>query len=127
MFQDHTLWPRLTVGGDTELKRIHDETGATVVFVTHDQMEAMTMATHIAVMSEGELRQVASPMEMYERPGNRFVAEMFAVTTHGDPGAGAGDGLRCWARPGRLHLFAANGSRTGAWDDAAAPVQKAAS
>ncbi|MFI0352646.1 ABC transporter ATP-binding protein [Actinomadura sp. 9N407] len=59
----------------TELKRIHDETGATIVFVTHDQMEAMTMATHIAVLNEGELQQVAAPMEMYDRPANRFVAE----------------------------------------------------
>ncbi|MFF0526023.1 ABC transporter ATP-binding protein [Actinomadura nitritigenes] len=66
---------RLRLEMRTELKRIHDETGATVVFVTHDQMEAMTMATHIAVMCGGELQQVAPPMEMYERPANRFVAE----------------------------------------------------
>ncbi|MEV4257551.1 ABC transporter ATP-binding protein, partial [Spirillospora sp. NPDC049652] len=66
---------RLRLEMRTELKRIHDETGATVVFVTHDQMEAMTMATHVAVMNEGELQQVAPPVEMYERPGNRFVAE----------------------------------------------------
>ncbi|CNE24056.1 ABC transporter-like protein [Mycobacterium tuberculosis] len=203
---------RLRLEMRAELKRIHDETGATVVFVTHDQMEAMTMATHIAVMSEGELQQVAPPMEMYERPGNRFVAEfvgsppmniveigaepagvagsllrfvekragvgaprcvgirpealklaaspddvpdtawsdeavietvlptgsswtvqlrvldteMFAVT-HEDPEAGPGDRLRCWARPKRLHLFGEDGARIGAWDDATAPVQKAAS
>jgi iron(III) transport system ATP-binding protein len=202
---------RLRLEMRAELKRIHEETGATVVFVTHDQMEAMTMATHIAVMSEGELQQVAPPMEMYERPANRFVAEfvgsppmnivpadgeglagsllryvekhtgglgtpgcvgvrpealklaasrdevpdaawseeavvetvlptgaswtvqlrvldteMFAVT-HEDPEAGPGDRLRCWARPKRLHLFAEDGARMGAWDDATAPVQKAAS
>ncbi|OLT34936.1 ABC transporter ATP-binding protein [Actinomadura sp. CNU-125] len=66
---------RLRLEMRTELKRIHAETGATVVFVTHDQMEAMTMATHIAVMCDGDLQQVAPPMDMYERPGNRFVAE----------------------------------------------------
>ncbi|MDF1605480.1 ABC transporter ATP-binding protein [Nocardioides sp. YIM 152315] len=59
----------------TELKRLHAELGHTVVFVTHDQLEAMTMATHIAVMKDGELQQLAAPMEIYERPANTFVAE----------------------------------------------------
>jgi iron(III) transport system ATP-binding protein len=58
-----------------ELKRIHREIGATIVFVTHDQWEAMTLATRIAVMSDGELQQVGSPDDIYERPANRFVAE----------------------------------------------------
>jgi iron(III) transport system ATP-binding protein len=58
----------------SELKQVHDETGHTIVFVTHDQLEAMTMATHIAVMSEGVLQQVAPPMEIYNRPANVFVA-----------------------------------------------------
>lgn len=88
---------RLRLEMRTELKRIHEETRATVVFVTHDQMEAMTMATHIAVMSEGELQQVAPPMEMYERPGNRFVAEFvgsppmnIVEVGDGEPGGVAG-------------------------------------
>lgn len=58
-----------------ELKRIHQEFGSTVIFVTHDQWEAMTLATTIVVMSEGELQQVGTPSVIYERPGNRFVAE----------------------------------------------------
>ncbi|NUR83978.1 MAG: ABC transporter ATP-binding protein [Nonomuraea sp.] len=58
-----------------ELKRIHEETGATIVFVTHDQLEAMTMATDVVVMNHGELQQVAEPMTVYSRPANRFVAE----------------------------------------------------
>lgn len=58
-----------------ELKRIHEEMGSTVVFVTHDQWEAMTLATTIAVMSEGELQQLGTPDDIYERPANRFVAE----------------------------------------------------
>ncbi|MFI6791432.1 ABC transporter ATP-binding protein [Nonomuraea sp. NPDC050383] len=66
---------RLRLEMRAELKRIHEESGATIVFVTHDQLEALTMATDIAVMNEGELQQLAAPMEMYARPANRFVAE----------------------------------------------------
>ncbi|GGO62488.1 ABC transporter ATP-binding protein [Nonomuraea cavernae] len=66
---------RLRLEMRAELKRIHDESGATIVFVTHDQLEALTMATDIAVMNEGELQQLAAPMELYARPANRFVAE----------------------------------------------------
>src|SRR5437868_9247268 len=66
---------RLRLEMRAELKRIHEESGATIVFVTHDQLEAMTMATDVAVMNKGELQQLSSPMEMYRRPANRFVAE----------------------------------------------------
>jgi iron(III) transport system ATP-binding protein len=58
-----------------ELKRLHREFKTTIVFVTHDQWEAMTLATTIAVMSEGQLQQVGTPNDIYERPANRFVAE----------------------------------------------------
>ena len=57
-----------------ELKRLHAETGATVVYVTHDQLEALTMSTHIALMHEGELQQFAPPLDLYARPANRFAA-----------------------------------------------------
>ncbi|WP_198958842.1 ABC transporter ATP-binding protein [Candidimonas nitroreducens] len=57
-----------------ELKRIHLESKATVVFVTHDQWEAMTLASMIAVMSEGTLQQFDTPDNIYNRPCNRFVA-----------------------------------------------------
>src|SRR5690606_2624717 len=59
----------------SELKRIHAEAGSTIIFVTHDQWEAMTLATTIAAMSEGALQQVGTPDDIYERPANRFVAE----------------------------------------------------
>ena len=59
----------------SELKRIHEEFKTTIVFVTHDQWEAMTLATSIAVMSDGALQQVGTPNDIYERPANRFVAE----------------------------------------------------
>ena len=58
-----------------ELKRIHAEFGTTIVFVTHDQWEAMTLSTRIAVMNEGSLQQVGSPDEIYNSPSNMFVAE----------------------------------------------------
>ena len=57
-----------------ELRRIHDEIGGTFVFVTHDQGEAMSLASRIAVMNEGELLQVGSPEEIYRHPRSTFVA-----------------------------------------------------
>ena len=63
---------RLSMRG--ELKRLCQRLGATTLYVTHDQAEALTMADLIAVMNAGELQQVGSPDEIYERPANRFVA-----------------------------------------------------
>jgi multiple sugar transport system ATP-binding protein len=57
-----------------ELKRIQSELGATILYVTHDQIEAMTMATRIGILSEGKLVQVGTPREVYERPANTYVA-----------------------------------------------------
>ena len=57
-----------------EIKRLQQEVGTTTVYVTHDQVEAMTMGDRIAVMNEGRLEQVGTPEELYERPANRFVA-----------------------------------------------------
>lgn len=59
----------------TELKRLHAELGRTFVFVTHDQEEAMTLGTRIAVMSDGALVQFDTPRNVYRRPATRFVAE----------------------------------------------------
>jgi spermidine/putrescine transport system ATP-binding protein len=58
-----------------EFARIHRQVGTTFVFVTHDQEEALSMATRIAVMSGGQLRQVGPPREIYQRPVDRFVAD----------------------------------------------------
>ena len=58
-----------------ELKRIHAEANSTFVFVTHDQWEAMTLASTIAVMNEATLQQVGAPNDIYAYPANRFVAE----------------------------------------------------
>jgi multiple sugar transport system ATP-binding protein len=57
-----------------ELKRIHRELGATILYVTHDQTEAMTMATHIGVLERGRLVQLGSPREIYTNPVNAYVA-----------------------------------------------------
>lgn len=57
-----------------ELVELHRQLGTTFVYVTHDQVEAMTMADRIAVMSDGRLQQVGPPQEVYERPANLFVA-----------------------------------------------------
>ena len=58
-----------------ELKNLHRRLNATIVFVTHDQVEAMTLATKIAVLNQGVLQQVGNPDEVYRTPENRFVAE----------------------------------------------------
>ena len=52
----------------TELKRLHLENGSTTIYVTHDQVEAMSLADRIAVMDEGVLQQVGTPMEVYRHP-----------------------------------------------------------
>lgn len=58
----------------TELKALHERLGNTIVFVTHDQLEAMSLATHVAVMNEGRLEQYADPMTIYNNPATVFVA-----------------------------------------------------
>ncbi len=65
---------KLRVEMRTEIKRLHQRLGATMVYVTHDQIEAMTLATRIAVMKDGILQQFADPQTIYEQPANRFVA-----------------------------------------------------
>jgi multiple sugar transport system ATP-binding protein len=57
-----------------ELVRLHRQLGSTMLYVTHDQVEAMTMASRVAVMQDGRLQQVASPLDLYRRPATRFVA-----------------------------------------------------
>ncbi|HEY0124476.1 MAG TPA: ABC transporter ATP-binding protein, partial [Rhizobium sp.] len=58
----------------TELSRVHKVTGQTMIYVTHDQLEAMTMSDRIAVFNHGRLQQVGSPSEIYKMPANTFVA-----------------------------------------------------
>src|SRR6202008_3294305 len=58
-----------------ELRQLHDRIGATTVYVTHDQLEAMALADRIAVMNQGVVEQVATPQEIYDRPASMFVAD----------------------------------------------------
>src|SRR6187399_165745 len=63
-----------------ELKRLQHETGITFVFVTHDQEEALTMSDRVAVMSKGQILQIGSPHDIYDRPAQRFVADFIGET-----------------------------------------------
>jgi iron(III) transport system ATP-binding protein len=59
----------------SEIRRIHDETGLTTVYVTHDQSEALVLADRIVVMADGDIQQAGTPEEIYERPETKFVAQ----------------------------------------------------
>jgi multiple sugar transport system ATP-binding protein len=112
---------KLRVQMRAELKRFHQELGATVVYVTHDQMEAVTMADRIAVMNGGVLQQYASPDEIYNHPVNTFVAgfigspsmNLLAGTLLVDNGATAIQGAAGWRHP----LSPANARRAAATTD----------
>ena len=65
---------KLRVAMRSEIVRLHESIGATTIYVTHDQTEAMTMATKIVIMSKGWVQQVGTPQEVYENPKNLFVA-----------------------------------------------------
>lgn len=64
----------LRVDMRVEIARLHKEIGATMIYVTHDQVEAMTLADKIVVLRDGNIEQVGSPMELYQNPDNKFVA-----------------------------------------------------
>ena len=57
-----------------EIARLHEELGATMIYVTHDQVEAMTLADKIVVLRDGHIEQVGVPMDLYDDPDNKFVA-----------------------------------------------------
>jgi len=78
-----------------ELQRLHVETGSTFVYVTHDQMEAMTLATRICLINNGVLQQYAAPLEVYNRPNNLFVGDFVgnpSINFIEASGTQAGDG-----------------------------------
>jgi multiple sugar transport system ATP-binding protein len=64
----------LRVGTRAEIAKLHRDLGATMIYVTHDQVEAMTLADRIVVLEAGEVRQFGSPLELYHQPQNQFVA-----------------------------------------------------
>jgi multiple sugar transport system ATP-binding protein len=73
------LDPALRAQARAELRRIHRALGATIVYVTHDQEEALTLGSRVAVMRDGVIEQVAPPAEVYSRPANTFVARFIGA------------------------------------------------
>jgi len=63
-----------------EIKRLHRETGATIIFVTHDQEEALALADRICLMNEGRIEQLGTPEDMYEQPRSAFVADFIGIS-----------------------------------------------
>ena len=88
----------------TELARLHKKLNTTMVYVTHDQVEAMTLATRIAVLNEGVLQQVGTPMELYSAPVNDFVAGFI-----GSPAINLIDGSMAQSEEESVFRFAKNG------------------
>ncbi len=64
-----------------EIARLHQKLGATMIYVTHDQVEALTLADRIVVLNGGDIQQVGSPLDLYERPANKFVAQFIGSPT----------------------------------------------
>ena len=62
-----------------EIAKLHRELGATTIYVTHDQVEAMTLADRVVVLRDGQIEQVGSPLELYDRPANQFVAQFIGT------------------------------------------------
>jgi multiple sugar transport system ATP-binding protein len=91
---------QLRVEMRASISRLHRRLGVTTIYVTHDQVEAMTMGNRIVVMKDGEIQQVASPIELYEHPVNKFVGgfigspAMGFLDAHWDSGAFVGSGFR---------------------------------
>jgi len=90
---------KLRVAMRTEIKALHQRLKTTTVYVTHDQIEAMTMADRIAVMNEGRIEQLGDPLELYDRPANLFVAQFI-----GSPAMNIFDGV---ARAGAVEALGA--------------------
>ena len=119
-----------------QIRRIHDELGLTMVYVTHDQSESLSMADRIAVMRDGRIEQIGAPREIYNRPRSRFVADFIGeanllpgriasvgetVTVQTDAGAltssvcdhalKVGDRVLCAVRPERLDVLTGGETR----------------
>ncbi|MDD0838691.1 ABC transporter ATP-binding protein [Curvibacter sp. HBC61] len=62
-----------------EIAKLHRDLGATTIYVTHDQVEAMTLADKVVVLRDGQIEQVGSPLELYDRPANQFVAQFIGT------------------------------------------------
>jgi ABC-type Fe3+/spermidine/putrescine transport system ATPase subunit len=99
---------KLREGTRFELVRLQDELGLTFVVVTHDQEEAMSMATRLAVMNSGRIVQTGAPREIYERPSSRFVADFIGIANIFEQ-----DGHWFALRPEKITMVAVGGRREG--------------
>jgi len=81
-----------------EIKHLHQQLGVTVVYVTHDQNEALTMSDRVAVFHQGEIQQVATPQTLYEQPENTFVAQFIGENNRLTGMLVSRDGARCTVR-----------------------------
>lgn len=89
-----------------EIKKLHQDVGTTIIFVTHDQIEAMTLADRIVIMKDGHIQQVGTPSEVYQNPKNMFVAQFIGAPSMNmiegkitDDGVQLNDGPKILARP----------------------------
>ncbi len=83
-----------------ELKRIQKQVGITFIYVTHDQEEALTMSDRVAVLANGRIEQIGSPVELYERPATEFVAGFIGISN-----LLMRDGVKFTVRPEKLHML----------------------
>ncbi|MDI4633172.1 ABC transporter ATP-binding protein [Pelomonas sp. V22] len=97
---------KLRVEMRAEIKLLHQRTRTTTVYVTHDQVEAMTLGDRIAVMKDGQVQQFGTPQQIYERPANRFVAEFVGSPAMNFFSAPDEPGVQVGLRPEHLELVA---------------------
>ncbi len=90
-----------------EIKHIHENLGVTIVYVTHDQSEALTMSNRIAVFNDGVIQQLAEPADLYERPENAFVAQFIGENNRLVGVVEEIDGERCKVRVGEHGIIEA--------------------
>jgi multiple sugar transport system ATP-binding protein len=115
---------KLRVETRAELARLHRRLEATIVYVTHDQEEALTLGSRVAVLHDGVVEQVASPMELYRRPATRFVGGFVGSPAMNFlPGSVAGrtDGVTLGVRPHDMALVAQGGGDLDARVDVVEP------
>src|SRR2546430_1009713 len=84
-----------------ELKQIQKDVGITFVYVTHDQEEALTMSDRVAIMANGQIEQIGSPVDVYERPATEFVAGFIGISN-----VITRDGVRLVVRPEKIRMLA---------------------
>ncbi len=96
-----------------EIKRIHHDVGVTVLYVTHDQEEALTMSDRVALMQGGRIAQLGSAEDLYERPASRFVAEFIGESNLLEGRVESADGGAVFVHGASVRVRVAHAPRTG--------------